>query len=87
MLAGADCSGQKACNAFPVRKDALPGYFFLMNGDEKGKLYVCKRSHHFVFYPPEVQREITDVLTLEPVVLPPHIVFVGHGYLQIAGAE
>lgn len=30
---------------------------------------------------------MADLLTLEPVVLPPHSVFVGHGYLQHAGAE
>lgn len=68
-------------NDFPVPMDASPDYFFLIIGDEEGKLYVYKVSLHFVFYPPAFLLEMVELLRLEPVVLLLHSVFVAQGYL------
>lgn len=87
LITGADCKAQLGHNDMIVRRGASPGYFFIANGPEEGKLYVCKGSHHFVFYPPTEKRKMADILKMDPVVLPPYCVFVGHGYLTHAGSE
>lgn len=74
-------------NDFPAHKGKSPGYFFIVTGNEVGKLYVCKGSHHYVFYPTAAKRALAKHLKLESIELPPNSVFVGHGWLQHAGAE
>lgn len=87
LITGADCKVQVGHSNMIVRRGASPGYFFIANRPEEGKLYVCKGSHYFIFYPPTDKCKMADILKIDPVVLPPHCVFVGHGCLTHAGSE
>lgn len=87
LVTGADCKTQMRHNYFPVTTGPSPGYFLIANGNEEGKLYVCKGLHHFVMYPPKGKTKMADILKMDPVFLPHFRVFAGHGYLQHAGAE
>lgn len=49
-------------------------------------MYVCKGLHHYVFYLSEAARTLADILRLKRIQLPSYSVFVGHGWLQNAGA-
>lgn len=71
-------------NDFVVSKEGLPGYFMITTEEETG-LLVCEGSQRFVFYPKEDQAKLVKALFLEPIMIPPRSIFVGHGYLQHAG--
>lgn len=50
------CKLQVGHNDMPLDKAPSHDYFFIVNGSE-GKLYVCKRSHNFIFYPSDEKTE------------------------------
>lgn len=59
----------------------------MTNGSETGKLYRCQGSQHFIFYPSVEKQKLANIMKLKPVTLPSYCLFVGHGYVQHAGAE
>lgn len=61
--------------------------FSLINEERAEKLYVCKFSHQFAFYPVEAACALTEVRRQEPIRLPSYAMIVGHGWLQHANAE
>lgn len=64
-------SAQTCHNNFSIRKNASPEYFVLVGGYDEGRLYVCKRFHHFIFYPREALLKMADLFVSEPVLLFP----------------
>lgn len=73
-------------NDVRLRKASCLGYFFILNRAKERKLYVCKGSYHFVLYPSGEKRNMEDILEMDAI-LSPFNIFVGHEYLQHAGAE
>lgn len=57
---------QTSHDDFPIEKNASPGYLFLVNGGEAGKIYFSKGYYSFVSYTPEVLREMLNLPTIEP---------------------
>lgn len=55
--------------------------------ERAGKMYVCKGSPHYVFYPAETTSSFADILQLEQIQLLPYFVFVEQGWLQHAREE
>lgn len=73
---------------FPVNAEKGHGYFVITTSDKPRPLYVCESSHKFVFYTEEDRLlDMAHTLVLEKIIIPPNSVFIGHGYLQHAGAE
>lgn len=70
-----------------IKQESSLGYFYIVSGKDEGRLYVCKGSHRFLLYPDAKCRRLPDIFKLETISLPPYSVFIGHGYLQHAGAE
>lgn len=68
-VTGTDFEAQIGHKDVPVRVSTFAGYFMLANGNEEGKLYVCKASRHFVIYHPEDKRKMKDTLKIDPVLL------------------
>lgn len=54
-----------------LRKGAFPGYFFICNGPETGKLHVRQGSHHFIFFSSKKKQKLGDSMKLSHVTLPP----------------
>lgn len=70
-----------------VRKRSLPAFFAIMIAREKRKLYVCKRLHHFVFYPHSERRKLAHIFNLDAIKLPLFSLLIEKSYMKHAGAE
>lgn len=82
-----DCPSQCAHNNIPVRQNCNCGYFMIATSATKASLLECPASHANVHYPPAAKKQLVWALKLEQSVIPPRLVFVGHGYLQNASAS
>ena len=71
---------------FPVLDDG-PGYFIITTGDIRRPLYVADSSHKFLHYGLEARLTLAKTLKMRKIFIPKNSIFIGHGYLQHAGAE
>ena len=86
LLSSRHLEDQAGHNDFPYRQNDCPGFFIIVTGNEQVNLWVCKSSHQYVWYQPNEKRELADILVMSEITIAPHSVFIGHGYLQHAGA-
>lgn len=90
LITGKGCPRQVPHNDFPVpprdRKDQLPGYFVIANGDDPFPIWVCPGSHKYVFSKALELDMYAKTMKLKKVIVPPRSVFIGHGHVQHAGA-
>lgn len=63
-----------------------PGYLFLLNGSEFGKIYACEWRYKFISFLYSEWRKLILILKIDATTIP-FSFFVDHGYLQNAGAE
>lgn len=87
LLTGRDCKPEVAHKDIGKREGCSTGFFFISNGPQEGKFYLCKGTDHFVFYSMKKKRKLAETVKLGAVVLPPYSIFIGRGYLQHAVAE
>lgn len=50
LVAGKSCNAQAGLNNIVESKGGSPGYLFITNEPETGRLHVPQGLHHFIFY-------------------------------------
>lgn len=86
LLSGEDVVDQCGHNDFAVKDTLSPGYFVIVSGIRGASLMVCPGSQKYVRYNPGRRELIRRSLQMEEIMIPPLSMFIGHGYLQHAGA-
>ena len=86
LLTGKDADDQCGHNDFVVRDGESPGYFVIANGPHTTSLLVAPSSHKYVKYEKSRLHMLSRTLEMEEIDIPPFSLFIGHGYLQHAGA-
>jgi len=87
LATGRDCPAQTGHNDFSHSRGQDVGYFCITTGKDGASLWICESSHKYVFYPEGPKFELSKLLRLEKIAIPPYSVLFGHGYVQHAGAE
>lgn len=87
LFTEADRKPQRGHFQVHARKLSLSGYFSIVNGKKKGKLFVCRDAHHYIFYPHSERRKMADIFKLNAIKLQLFSVSIGHGYMQHLRAE
>lgn len=82
LLTGEGCKPSVGHNNIEILRNASPGYFFLPNGSEFGKMYACKGTLEFIFFPDSEEQKLASILKMDAILLPPFSVFVGHEFLH-----
>ena len=87
LLTGKDCPAQVGHNDFDHRQGTGPGFFVIVTGAEPANLWVCDGSHKHVGLSAKKRNQLAQILRLKRITIPRNSVFIGHGFLQHAGAE
>ena len=87
LLTGKDYPAQVGHNDFDHRQGTGPGFFVIVTGAEPANLWVCDGSHKHVGLSAKKRNELAQILRLKRITIPRNSVFIGHGFLQHAGAE
>lgn len=83
---GAGCPAQCSHNDFEVGSKSRAGYFYIVSGKTGFFIWACEGSHKFVLYTEKERESLKQILKLDLHYVPPESIFIGHGYLQHAGA-
>ena len=86
LLTGQDCPPQTGHNDFDHRAGTGPGFFIITTGHEASGLWVADGSHKDVYCSDKRKAKIVKASRLKLISIPANSVFVGHGFLQHAGA-
>jgi hypothetical protein len=86
-LTGEQCPAQSGHNDFDHTDETGPGFFVIVTGYDDAYLWVASGSHKHVHEPDARKRKMASVLRMTRIKIPRHSVFIGHGFLQHAGAE
>lgn len=87
VLASAVWKARVGHKSMGQKKASLHGYFFIVNRSKEAKQYVCKVSHHYVFYTRSERRKMRDSFKMHTIELPSCGIASRRGYLLQAGAE
>jgi hypothetical protein len=87
LLTGEHCPAQTGHNDFDHTDSTGPGLFVIVTGTEDAHLWVASGSHKHVHEPDARKRKMASVIRMTRIDIPRHSVFIGHGFLQHAGAE
>ena len=86
LLTGADSPAQVGHNDFDHRQQTGPGFFIIVTGFEGASIWVAEGSHKYVNYPERKKNKWARIQRMSLEQIPPHSIFIGHGYVQHAGA-
>ena len=86
LMTGKDCPPQHGHNDFDVRETGSPGYFTITTASEPISLWIAPGSQKYVHLSDIEKERIAMCLEMELITIPPQSIFVGHGYVQHAGA-
>lgn len=86
-LSTGDSCSQTGHNDGSTRTGSYSKRFVSFNGVEVEELYVCKSSHHFVFYSNTRKRKLADILKVDAVILLPFPALISIGYVQHTGVK
>ena len=90
LITGKDCPAQCGHNDFDHvdgDKTGGPGCFVIVSGEEEVKLWISDGSQKNVTESVRRKLKMAKVSRMYKITIPPRSVFVGHGYVQHAGAE
>ena len=86
LLTGEGCPAQVGHNDFDHRLGKGAGFFVMVTGAHPTGLWVCDGSHKNVNQSTRRKLQLADVMRMSLIQIPPNSVFIGHGFLQHAGA-
>ena len=86
LVTGQNCPPQDGHNDFNHEDPAGPGFFIIVTGSDPCNLWIADGSHKNVNQPDSVKAVIAHVMEMDQITIPPHSVFMGHGFVQHAGA-
>lgn len=87
LLNARSCKPQVGHSCIQIRRYALTGCYFCLNGSKFEKIHARKKYHGFIFYPNSEEQKGVLFSKMGSVSILPFSVFIGHGWLQHTGAE
>ena len=87
LFTGEDSPAQCGHNDFDHRSGRGPGFFIMATGRDPTGLWISEGSHKHVFLPDRKKRKLAGLMKMDRITIPPNSLFVGHGFVQHAGAE